>query len=117
MFVWNNQAWQLFCGFGNQKNAMVTDFSENDILSGALVNVKRLSRIGFVETFASDKRAILEDLGISAGHCNKLVNKSPCRPRFSDLDRSTQKTLMSLTELDRELYEAARRLDRHAVAN
>ena len=107
MFIWNNQAWQLFCGFGNLQNVLVSDFSEKDVLSGALKNLKRLSRVGFVETFQFDRKRILEDLGIEAGDCETLVNKSPSRPSFSDLDRSTQKALLSLTELDRELYDAA----------
>lgn len=63
-FIWNNQAWQLFCGFGNLQNALIADFSAEDILRGALRNLNRLNRVGFVETFASDRDVVLADLGI-----------------------------------------------------
>lgn len=117
-FIWNNQAWQLFYGFGNFKNHMVGDFSADEILRGALVNIKQLDRVGFVDTFVSDRATILRDLGINnTSESVSVANKTFTRPRLSDVALSTQKTLMSLTELDRELYGAARRLDRQAVAN
>lgn len=107
-FIWNNQVWQLACGFGNRGKKSVSSFEEIELLELAYKHIDEFSYIGFAETFETDRNCILKDLGIVPPEETIISNANPGRPTFGDLPQSTKDLLLELTELDRILYEKAR---------
>ena len=104
-FIWNNQVWQLACGFGNRDKKSVSSFEESELLELAKKHIDEFSYIGFAETFEADRNSILKDLGIVAPKETIISNANPGRPTSNDLPQSTKDLLLELTELDRILYE------------
>jgi hypothetical protein len=103
-FIWNNQVWQLACGFGNLDNHGISSFHPRELLDLAVKHIKRFSYVGFAETFEKDRDVILENLGIGIPQGTVVVNANPGRPMYHDLPLPTKMLLLEMTELDRELY-------------
>ncbi len=106
-FIWNNQVWQLACGFGNMDNRGLSSFTADELIELAIHHLKDFSYIGFVETFEKDRNNILNALGIAVPAEKIVLNANPDRPVFDDLPQSTQSLLLELTEMDRVLYKKA----------
>lgn len=105
--IWNNQVWQLACGYGNLDNLQPSSFRSNELLEMAVEHLKDFSHIGFTETFEKDRDIILKKLGIKPPKAKIVSNTNPGRPKFNDLPKSSQNLLMELTKLDRALYAQA----------
>jgi len=107
-YLWNQQAWQLACGWteGAQE---IPDFTEAQILEQAKAHVMEFNYIGFVESFAADSKAILANLRVPP---ERLVpaNLTPARPHRNDLPAATIRLAEELTRLDAALYEHAKDL-------
>jgi hypothetical protein len=108
-YMWNNQVWQLACGFGNMDNRGLSSFTADELIELAVNHLKDFSYIGFVETFEKDRNNILNALGIAAPAEKIVLNANPDRPVFDDLPQLTKDLLMQLTELDRILYGEAKK--------
>jgi O-methyltransferase len=106
-FIWNNQVWQLACGFGNLENKLLSSFEEAELLDLAINHLHVFSYVGFAETFEDDRNTIFKDLGVVPPEEKIISNANPDRPAFIDLPQSTKHLLLELTELDRGLYEKA----------
>jgi hypothetical protein len=106
-FIWNNQVWQLACGFGNLENKNLFSFKDAELLQLASNHLDDFSYIGFAETFEADRDRILRDLGIVAPEATIISNANPGRPTVNDLPQTTKDLLFELTELDGALYKKA----------
>jgi hypothetical protein len=106
VFIWNNQVWQLACGFGNLENRDLSSFESTELLDLAIKHLENFSYIGLTETFEQDRDKILGDLGIEPPKEKIVSNATPTRPRQNDLPQSTLKLLKQLTYLDQILYQS-----------
>lgn len=106
-FIWNNQVWQLACGFGDLDIRPLSAFEEIELLELASKHIDELSYVGLAETFEEDRDAILRDLGIVPPEARIVSNANLGRPTYNDLPQSTKDLLFELTELDRVLYNKA----------
>jgi hypothetical protein len=106
-FIWNNQVWQLACGFNSLENRDFSSFEADELLDLSIKHLDDFSYVGLAETFEEDRDKILVDLGIPPPKKKITLNTNPGRPTSKDLSRSTMKLLEQLTELDRILYEIA----------
>lgn len=110
--IWNNQVWQLAHGYTHLDSVTPDDFSGEELLSLAKKHLAEFSYIGFTETFAADADLICKALKFPkrrAGEPIQMENVTPRRPGFAEQSAEVKKLLMDLTELDRELYDHARR--------
>jgi sulfotransferase famil protein len=105
--IWNNQAWQLACGYGNSDGRGISSFSSEEILKLAVRHLKDFSYIGFTETFEEDRDNIFEDIGMEVPKKKIVANANPGRPIAKDLPYSTLNLLDELTRLDKVLYKKA----------
>jgi hypothetical protein len=106
-FIWNNQVWQLACGFGNLDDRALSSFGEGELLGLASDHLKEFSYVGFAETFERDRDRIMKDLGIPVPRDKIVTNATPGRPVCADLPSSTKDLLAELTRLDQVLYQKA----------
>lgn len=106
-FIWNNQVWQLACGFGNFEDHGISSFQPRKLLNLAVKHLNEFSYVGFAETFEQDRNAILDNLGIERPQGRIIENANPGRPVFHDMPFPTKKLLLELTTLDRALYKKA----------
>lgn len=104
-FIWNNQVWQLACGFGNLKNRDLSSFEAAELLDLAIQHLDDFSYVGLTETFEEDRDKILGDLGIEPPKEKIVSNATATRPTQKELPRSTLKLLEQLTQLDQILYQ------------
>ena len=110
--VWNNQVWQLSYGWyawlvGLEKK-QVEDFTSEDLLDRARSNLARFNYVGFVDTIGVDAVAIFRELGWDAPEVPH-ANASPRGLMSADLSDSHLALLHEVTELDRRLFEYAKR--------
>ncbi len=105
--IWNHQAWQLAHGFASQDSRSILKFSDNEILMLALNHLQKFDYIGFTETFEEDKGIVLRALGMAANTEPMKSNVTQGRPRLEELPSATRRLLDEVTQLDREVYEAA----------
>lgn len=103
-YIWNNQTWQLACGFCNPKGLWHDDFFSDELLRLAIDHVMTFSRIGITETLEADKKLIAGDLGFDYV-ASEPYNVNPDRPRKEDISPLALEILHDLTRLDRELYD------------
>lgn len=106
-YIWNNQVWQLACGFGNPGNCGLSSFGPEELLDRSIKHLDHFSHIGFTETFEKDRDKILKDLGIRPPKEKFASNANPGRPTSKDLPRSTLELLEQLTRLDQVIYQRA----------
>lgn len=107
IFIWNNQVWQMACGFGVLDTRPLCSFEGIELLELASKHIDEFSYVGFAETFEADRDRILRDLGIVPPEARIVLNASLGRPTYNDLPQSTKDLLFELTELDRVLYGKA----------
>ncbi len=105
--VWNNQVWQLACGFGNSQYLDSSFFAPDELLRLAIKHLDDFSYVGFTETFDEDRERILLDLGVISPRVNYTSNSTPRRPTSKNLPRSTLELLGQFTQLDQVLYQEA----------
>lgn len=114
--LWNNQAWQLHSGWVSAavlpdlKRDVETDPRDIDpvaMIEGARQNLRRFDRIGFVESFDRDIRKIFKDLG--APHI-KVPKSNSSESSFEIADKETLSLIDEITELDRLVFEDAKKL-------
>lgn len=105
--IWNNQVWQLACGYGNADQKNVKKFSEQELMTLAIEHLDAFSHVGFTETFEQDRDIILKQLGIVPPDKNIVSNATPNRPKSGQHPASTMKLLRELTHLDQRLYDIA----------
>jgi len=82
-------------------------YYDHRILEIAKENLRKLSYVGFVETFRKDFHNILTELKIPLPIRNKVVNKSHNKTDANSLSPATLAKLESKVQLDRKLYEYA----------
>lgn len=105
--IWNHQAWQLACGWGNSEQRSVSCSEPDKILDLAIRHLEDFSYIGFAETFEDDRNKIFKDLRIPTPKKEIFANANHGRPTSKDLPRSTLNLLEELTHLDSALYKEA----------
>jgi hypothetical protein len=105
--IWNNQVWQLAHGYASLDKRQIDDFNPAHLLDLAIVHLKELSHVGFTETFAEDRIAILKGLGLPLTEENEAVNTNPGRPTAKDVSSKALRLLGQLTHLDQLLYDKA----------
>ncbi|MGY4531947.1 hypothetical protein ACVW0Y_001063 [Pseudomonas sp. TE3786] len=106
-FIWNNQTWQLASGVGVSNWKATVAIPPEQLLASALENIEKFSYVGFKETFAKDRDAILRDLGIAIAQGDVVDNANEWGRLVHELSATSRNLLYGLTELDRRLYEAA----------
>jgi hypothetical protein len=110
--LWNHQAWQLACGWGDPQQRHIPDFTEGQLLERAKAHVMELSYVGFVESIDADSKAILASLHVPVPESLVPANRTPGRPQRNDLPAATIRLAEDLTRLDKALYEHAKDLCR-----
>ena len=105
--IWNNQVWQLAYGYDKLNQREIDDFEPQQLLDLASDHLKEFSYVGFTETFAEDRIAILEGLGLPLVEEDEAVNTNPGRPTAKDVSSRALRLLRQLTQLDQALYEKA----------
>lgn len=105
--IWNNQVWQLAHGYASLDKRHIDDFEPQQLLDLASDHLKEFSYVGFTETFAEDRIAILEGLGLPLVEEDEAVNTNPGRPTAKDVSSRALRLLQQLTQLDQALYEKA----------
>jgi len=111
-YLWNQQAWQLACGWHDPQQRPVSSFTEEQILERAKAHLLEFNYVGFVESIAVDGRVILAKLHVPDPASPAPANLTPHRPRRSDLPAATIRLAEELTRLDAALYEHAKDLSR-----
>jgi hypothetical protein len=108
--VWNNQTTQLHLGWGARILGLPPtwpwEFTERELLEGAVAHLARFDHVGFQETFSADVRHIFDALGapyIAERHSNVAASRSVYR----DLPIRTKLKLYEVNKLDWMLYEEA----------
>jgi hypothetical protein len=105
--IWNNQVWQLAHGYVSLDKRQIDDFDPVHLLDLAVAHLEELSFIGFTETFAEDRIAILKGLGLPVTEENEAVNTNLGRPTAKDVSAKALRLLGQLTHLDQLLYDKA----------
>lgn len=108
--IWNNQVWQLAHGYAHIDGRTIADFGEDELLRLAKEHVATFSHVGLTERFQEDAKPVLGALGLPKMKEMPKINAAEWRPPASAHDQAIRRGLEKLTELDRELYEFARRL-------
>lgn len=114
-YLWNQQAWQLACGWNDPEQRQITDFTGEQILERAKAHLMEFHYIGFAESFAADSTAILANLSIPAPRSLVPANVTPQRPHRNDLPAAIISLAEELTRLDAALYEHAKDLCRQGL--
>jgi hypothetical protein len=105
--IWNNQVWQLAHGYASLDKRHIDDFEPQQLLELAIAHIKELSYVGFTETFAEDRIAVLRGLGLPFTEEHGAVNSVNGRPTAGDVSSTALKRLRQLTQLDQLLYDTA----------
>lgn len=105
--IWNNQVWQLAHGYASLDKRRIDDFEPAQLLDLAIGHLQELSYIGFTETFAEDRTAILKGLGLPLTEEHGTVNSMNGRPTAADVSSTALRLLGRLTQLDQLLYDEA----------
>lgn len=111
-YLWNQQAWQLACGWHDPQQREIRDFTEEQILQRAKAHVMEFHYIGFAESIAVDSKAILGNLHVPIPESLVPANLTPERPQRNDLPAATIRLAEELTRLDTALYEHVKDLCR-----
>ena len=114
-YLWNQQAWQLACGWNDPQQRQISNFTDEQILEGAKAHLTEFHYIGFAESFAADSKAILAYLNVPARESLVPANVTPRRPHRNDLPAATIRLAEELTCLDAALYEHATDLCRQGL--
>ena len=114
-YLWNQQAWQLACGWNDPQQRQISNFTDEQILEGAKAHLTEFHYIGFAESFAADSKAILANLNVPARESLVPANVTPRRPHRNDLPAATIRLAEDLTCLDAALYEHATDLCRQGL--
>ena len=109
-YLWNQQAWQLACGWNDPQQRQISNFTDEQILERAKAHLTEFHYIGFAESFAADSKAILANLNVPARESLVPANVTPRRPHRNDLPAATIRLAEQLTCLDAALYEHAKDL-------
>jgi hypothetical protein len=105
--IWNNQVWQLAHGYASLDKRQIDDFEPEQLLGLATRHLDELSYVGFTETFAEDRAAILKGLGLPFEQESEAVNTNLGRPTADEVSSRAARLLGQLTYLDRLLYDKA----------
>jgi len=114
-YLWNQQAWQLACGWNDPQQRQISNFTDEQILEGAKAHLTEFHYIGFAESFAADSKAILANLNVPARESLVPANVTTRRPHRNDLPAATIRLAEDLTCLDAALYEHATDLCRQGL--
>jgi hypothetical protein len=105
--ICNHQAWQLSWGRGAPGTYTRDSISNEQMMTFAQANIRKLSYVGFAETFDEDYRNVLADLGIPRPGEVVHANTTPARPCKKDFSSETLAIARELTSCDQELYDTA----------
>lgn len=114
-YLWNQQAWQLACGWNDPQQRQISNFTDEQILERAKAHLMEFHYIGFAESFAVDSKAILANLNVPVPESLVPANVTPQRPHRNDLPAATIRLAEELTCLDAALYEHAKDLCRQGL--
>jgi len=103
--IWNNQVWQLACGYSNPEEKYYDSFEASEMLNMAKAHLNDFSYVGFTETFEEDRNIILSALEIPVPKEKVESNVNPDRKSAADISAEAARLLQDLTILDRNLYE------------
>ena len=107
-YIWNNQVWQLAHGFAHLDNRAIDDFSDEELVLLAKKHLGQFSFVGFTETFDTDATAVMKALRFPKIKLQHL-NANPEQYRAAELAPELRVMLDKLTQLDRALYDYARK--------
>jgi len=105
--IWNNQTWQLACGYANPEKKHLNAFEPEELLSLAKKHLDELSHVGFTQTFEQDRNTILSALKIPVPDKKVESNANKARKSVSDISQEAVRLLTDLTKLDQALYAYA----------
>jgi hypothetical protein len=108
--IWNNQVWQLAHGYAHLDKRSLSDFGHDELLRMAKDNLASFSHVGLTERFHQDSIPVLRALGLPMTSAMPRMNATEGRPGLLEHSPVIRRKLDKLTELDRELYQFARRL-------
>ena len=114
-YLWNQQAWQLACGWNDPQQRQIPDFTDEQILERAKAHLMEFHYIGFAESFTVDSKAILANLNVPVPESLVPANVTRKRPHRNDLPAATIRLAEELTCLDAALYEHAKDLRRQGL--
>jgi hypothetical protein len=114
MLLWNNQTWQFAFGDTHLEPHPEGGFSSDQLLSLAKQHLDEFSYVGFTESFATDAYKICRALGFPPRALRKELplanaNATPMRKGLAEQPAKVRELLLQITELDRDLYDHARR--------
>jgi len=105
--IWNNQTWQLACGYANLEKKHPNAFNPEELLGLAKKHLDEFSHVGFTQTFEQDRNTILRALKIPVPDEKVESNANKARKSVLDISLEAVQLLANLTELDRALYAYA----------
>lgn len=111
--IWNNQVWQMAYGYAHKvstkENISISRVSQSELLQRACDNLKKLDFVGFTESFDDDILFILKKLRLPKPEFVSKLNVSKQKLTMEAIPASTRALLREFTELDRQLYNFAKR--------
>lgn len=105
--IWNNQVWQLACGWENPSNKGIGSFSPSELLYLAKKHLDDFSYVGFTENFDDDMVEITRSIGMMLPEV-QVHSNCTSRPTYNELNGEDRALLAELTKLDQELYDYAK---------
>ncbi len=102
--VENRMVWQLGYRAGIEHRA---EISGSEALARARRNLQTFAFVGFYERLEREIPGLLARLRLAGAKQLPALNKTSAPLRRSEISTTTRSTLERLTELDRDLYEAA----------
>ena len=105
--IWNNQSWQLCNGYSHLDDRSLGNFQAHEVLDLARRHLRQFNYVGFMETLATDTKAIIGQLGIVPTRELRRENSATSRPGLKDVPERARTLLDELTVLDRQLYQEA----------
>lgn len=107
MAVDNGQAWQLFYDNAPYFRSQFAAVSEDEILSGAIGNLKKVAFVGVAEQFENSVRLMEQMFGWGAAEI-RLKNVTDARPSVDEVPEDVRKKISDMSSLDVQLYQVAR---------
>jgi hypothetical protein len=103
----DQQAWQLAWGWQRPQVRMKRDVPNDELLALAKANLRKLSFVGFAETFDADFRKIMTDLGLPPPAKAPRSNATGPRPGKASLTAEELQLIREVTPLDQAIYDEA----------
>jgi len=104
------QSWQIACGYAPQERHAGVLAGVDDVYATAARNLARIEHVGVLEHLDRFKQQLLDHYPARRRPINRIINRSPSRLRYAELDSAEKKALEAVLQDDLRLYELACRL-------